>query len=169
MSARGVQKHHKHIFAKSPCRKLSPKFRQKISMSVFPRLFFCFKSRFRVFLRFSALKNTTKNVLQKKSCRKCFTKNSTKNPKPTFSRFIFYHVFGRFSMRGVQKHDKKYQQQKNLTLVLFRTPTHPPTTGVPGKKKIAGPLLWPCRLQALHSLSRLSRLSPLASRGLALT
>jgi hypothetical protein len=33
-------------------------------------------------------KNTTKNVLQNKSCRKVFTKNSTKNPKPTFSRFF---------------------------------------------------------------------------------
>jgi hypothetical protein len=33
--------------------------------------------------------NTTKNVLQKKSCRKVFTKSSTKNPKPIFSRFFF--------------------------------------------------------------------------------
>jgi hypothetical protein len=32
-------------------------------------------------------------------------------------------------MRGVQKHDKKYRK-KNLTLVRFRTLTHPPTTGV---------------------------------------
>jgi hypothetical protein len=50
-------------------------------------------------------KNTTKNVLQKKSCRKVFTKKSTRNPKPTFSRFFFITFFGRFSMRGVQKHD----------------------------------------------------------------
>jgi hypothetical protein len=69
--------------------------------------------------------------LQKKSCRKQFTKNSTKNPKPTFSRKDFYHVFGRFSMRGVQKHDQKNIEKINLTLVLFRTLTHPPTTGVP--------------------------------------
>jgi hypothetical protein len=32
-------------------------------------------------------------------------------------------------VRGVQKHDKK-NLQKNLTLVLFRPLTHPPTTGV---------------------------------------
>jgi hypothetical protein len=34
-------------------------------------------------------------------------------------------------MRGVQKHDKKNIEKINLTLVLFRTLTHPPTTGVP--------------------------------------
>jgi hypothetical protein len=48
----------------------------------------------------------------KKSRRKVFTKSSTKNPKPTFSRF-FSHVFGRFSMRGVQKHDKKISKNKS--------------------------------------------------------
>jgi hypothetical protein len=42
---------------------------------------------------------------------------------------FFSHVFGRFSVRGVQKHDKKISK-KNLTLVLFRALTHPPTTGV---------------------------------------
>jgi hypothetical protein len=34
-------------------------------------------------------------------------------------------------MRGVQKHDKKNIERINLTLVLFRTLTHPPNTGVP--------------------------------------
>jgi hypothetical protein len=33
-------------------------------------------------------------------------------------------------MRGVQKHDLKNIKKINLTLVLFRTLTHPPTTGV---------------------------------------
>jgi hypothetical protein len=57
-----------------------------------------------------------KKRLTKKSSRKLFTKKSTKNPKPIFSRFsfFFYHVFGRFSVRGVQKHDKKISK-KNLT------------------------------------------------------
>jgi hypothetical protein len=63
----------------------------------------------------------------KKSCRKVFTKNSTKNPKPTFSRFFFNHVFGRFSMRGVQKHDKK-NIEKNKSdpspFSYFDPPTH---------------------------------------------
>jgi hypothetical protein len=59
-------------------------------------------------------KNITKNVLPKKSRQKVFTKQSTKNPKPTFSRFFFIHVFGRLSVRGVQKHHKKISE-KNLT------------------------------------------------------
>jgi hypothetical protein len=63
-------------------------------------------SHFRVFFSDGSSK-----TLQKKSCRKVSTKNSTKNPKPTFSRFFFYHVFGRFSVRGVQKHDKKYRKK----------------------------------------------------------
>ena len=103
--------------------------------------FFCFIAFSGVSQRWE-FKNTTKNVLQKKSCRKVFTKNSTKNPKPTFSRFFFYHVFGRFSMRGVQKNDKKNIEEINLTLVLFRTLTHPPTTGVNDFFFIGGPLDW---------------------------
>jgi hypothetical protein len=86
-------------------------FNNKKSMSVFSQLFLFY----RVFGCFSAMgvqkhykKGYTK---QTKSCRKVFTKNSTKNPKPTFSRTFFYHVFGRFSMRGVQKHDKKYRKK----------------------------------------------------------
>jgi hypothetical protein len=81
-------------------------------------------SRFRVFFSDGSSKTLQKTFYKKNRAEKFFTKNSTKNPKPTFSRILFYHVFGRFSMRGVQKHD--------LTLVLFLTPTHPPTTGVPG-------------------------------------
>jgi hypothetical protein len=71
----------------------------------FSSTFFCFIAFSGVFQRWE-FKDTTKNVLQKKSCRKVFTKNSTKIPKPTFSRISFYHVFGRFSARGVQKRDK---------------------------------------------------------------
>jgi hypothetical protein len=83
--------------------KKKSKISTKNSMSVFPGLF-CFIAFSGVFQRWE-FKNATKNVLQKKSCRKVFTKNSTKNPKPIFSRILFYHVFGRFSMKGVQKHD----------------------------------------------------------------
>ena len=116
--------------------------------------FFCFIAFSGVSQRWE-FKNTTKNVLQKKSCRKVFTKNSTKNPKPTFSRFFFYHVFGRFSMRGVQKHDKKNIEKINLTLVLFRTLTHLPTTGVtdffffggPGPLKAAHYAVFPAQPQ----------------------
>jgi hypothetical protein len=69
-------------------------------------------SRFRVFFSEGVQKHHKKRF-RKKSCRKVFTKNSTKNPKPTFSRIFCYHVFGRFSMRGVQKRDKKYRKNKS--------------------------------------------------------
>jgi hypothetical protein len=62
-----------------------------------------------------------------KHYKKRFAKKSC--PKPAFSRLFFNHVFGRFSVRGVQKHNKK-NREKNLTLVLFWPLTHPPTTGV---------------------------------------
>jgi hypothetical protein len=103
-------------------------------MSVFPRLFLFYRV-FGWFQRWE-FKSTTKNVLQNKSCRKVFTKNSTKNPKPIFLRFflIKFLVFGRFSMSDEwsSKTRQKNIEKINLTLVLvfFRTLTHPPTTGV---------------------------------------
>jgi hypothetical protein len=72
-------------------------------MSVFPRFF--------GFIAFSGVsqrwgfKNTQKNVSQKASCRKVFTKIRPKIQNRFF--LDFSHVFGRFSVRGVQKHDKK--------------------------------------------------------------
>jgi hypothetical protein len=54
---------------------------------------------------------------------------------------LFYHVFGRCSVRGVQKHHKK-NPTINLTLLLFWPLTHPPTTGDRGHRffVVAGPL-----------------------------
>jgi hypothetical protein len=43
-----------------------------------------------------------------------FSKKSTKKSKTDFFSIFFYHVFGRFSVRGVQKHEKKISK-KNLT------------------------------------------------------
>jgi hypothetical protein len=53
---------------------------------------------------------------------------------------FFSHVFGRFSMRGVPRHDKINIEKINLTLVRFRTLTHPPTTGVADFFFWGGPL-----------------------------
>jgi hypothetical protein len=55
-----------------------------------------------------------KKRLTKKSCRKPFTKKSTKKSQTDFFSIFFYHVFGRFSVRGVQKHEKKISKT-NLT------------------------------------------------------
>jgi hypothetical protein len=62
-----------------------------------------------------------------KSCRKVCPKNRPKNPKPTFSRFFFNHVFGRFSVgvRGVQKHDKKISEKNLTTPGTFLAPEEP--------------------------------------------
>jgi hypothetical protein len=74
-------------------------------MSGFPR-FLCFIA-FSGACQRREFKSTTKtkNVLQKQSCRKVFTKQSTKKSKTDFFDF-FNHVFGRFSARGVQKQHK---------------------------------------------------------------
>jgi hypothetical protein len=55
-------------------------------MSVFSR----FVLFYRVFMCFSAMgvQKHYKKRFAKESCRKVFTKNSTKNPKPIFSRFL---------------------------------------------------------------------------------
>jgi hypothetical protein len=131
-SARGVQKHHKNTFCKKSMSKTFPKISTKISMSVFLD-FFCFIAFSGVFRRWE-FKNTTKNVLQKQIASKSFykkfgQKSKTKTKTDFFSIFL-YHVFGRFSVRGVQNTTKNIEKT-NLTPVLFwpLTLAHPPTTG----------------------------------------
>jgi hypothetical protein len=80
-------------------------------------------------------KRFTKKIVSKSFHKKFDQKSKT----DCFSK-MFYHVFGRFSMRGVQKHDKKNIEKINLTLVFFRTLTHPPTTGVTDIFFFGGPL-----------------------------
>jgi hypothetical protein len=72
-------------------------------------------SRFRVFLSDGS----------SKTLQKAFNKKNRVEKQKTLSRFWA------FLDEGVQKHDKKNIKKINLTLVLFRTLTHPPTTGVP--------------------------------------
>jgi hypothetical protein len=120
--------------------KKKSKISTKISMSVFPRLFLFY----RVFGCFSAtgVQKHYKKRLTKKIVSKSFYKKIDQKSKTDFFSNFFNHVFGRFSMRGVQKHDEKISQ-KNPTLVLFRTLTHPPTTGVTDFFFFAGPLSHP--------------------------
>jgi hypothetical protein len=100
-------------------------------MTGFPRVCFVL-SRFQVLLGDGSSKALQK-TFYKKIVSKSFyypvllQKNREKNPKLMFLDFV-YHVFGRFSVRGV-KHTKQ-NIEKNLTLVLFWPLTHPPTTGV---------------------------------------
>jgi hypothetical protein len=112
--------------------KKNQKFRQKFRCQ-FPLDFFLFYRVFGCFLAMGVQKH------HKKSCRKVFTKNSTKNPKPTFSRSFVYHVFGRFSMRGVQKHDKKISEKNKSDPSPFSY-SDPPTHHGGHRFFFAGPL-----------------------------
>jgi hypothetical protein len=99
--------------------KTFPKISTKNFDDSFSSTFFCFIAFSGVSQRWE-FKITTKNVLQNKSCRKILQKIRPKiqNAKPTFSRKGFITFLGRFSMRGVQKHDKKNIEKINPTLVL---------------------------------------------------
>jgi hypothetical protein len=54
-----------------------------------------------------------KKRFTKKIVSKSFYKKIDQKSKTDFFLIFFNHVFGRFSMRGVQKHDKKYQKNKS--------------------------------------------------------
>jgi hypothetical protein len=82
-------------------------------------LFYCF---FGCFSAMGVQKHKT-NIVSKRFYKKIDQKSKTD------FLLIFDHVFGRFSVRGVQKHDKTNIGKTNLTPSLFRTLTHPPTTG----------------------------------------
>jgi hypothetical protein len=47
-----------------------------------------------------------KERFTKITCRKAFTKKSTKKTKAGFFSILFYRGYGRFSVRGGKKHDK---------------------------------------------------------------
>jgi hypothetical protein len=95
-------------------------FLQKVHVENFPQNFdknfdvsfsstFFVLSRFRVFISDGSSKALQKNVLQKDRVEKFLQKSRPKLQNRFFLGFV-YHVFGRFSVRGVQKHD---------SLVLF--------------------------------------------------
>jgi hypothetical protein len=71
---------------------------------------------------------TLQKTFYKKIVSKSFYKKLDKNRKPIFFD-LFYHVFGRFSVRGVQKYDKRNIASIKLALVIFWPLTHPRTTG----------------------------------------
>jgi hypothetical protein len=87
-----------------------------------------------------AVQKHYKKRFAKKVASKSFYKAIDQKSKTDFFTIFFNHVFGRFSMRGVQKRDKKNIKKINLTPVLFRTLTHPPTTGVADFFSSGGPL-----------------------------
>jgi hypothetical protein len=97
---------------------------------------------------------------------KTFYKKSTKKSQTDFFSIFFYHVFGRFSVRGVQKHEKKIskksdqpryffglrgtnQPRRGPSLFFFSAPCGRPTTQWPSGSPLATRLSPPvcvCRL-----------------------
>jgi hypothetical protein len=94
------------------CKKsMSKTFAEKINQNFdvrFSSTFFVL-SRSRVFLSDESSKTPQdhKKHFAKTSCRKFFTKKSTKKSKTEFFSIYFNHIFGRFSVREVQSRDKK--------------------------------------------------------------
>jgi hypothetical protein len=133
--------------------KTFPKISTSTSMSVFPRLFLFY----RIFGCFSAMgvQKHYKKRFAKKSLRKCFTKQSTKSPKPTFSRFCYY-VFGRFSVRGVQKQDLKLSKKKSnpSPFLAFDPPTHHGGHRFFFNWRLAAPCSCPCPCPMPHAVAR---------------
>jgi hypothetical protein len=115
----------KMFLQKAHVKNFFPKIDKNFNVSVssnyflFSRLFVCFSAM--------GVPKYYKKRFENKSCRKVFTKKSTKNRKPIFLGF-FYPVFGRFSVRRVKKHHTINILKINLTLFLFLAsdpPTHP--------------------------------------------
>jgi hypothetical protein len=82
-------------------------------------------SHFRVFFSDGSSKTLPKTFC-KKIVSKTFYKKFDQKSKTDFFSIFFYHVFGRFSVSGVQKHDKKISGKKTdpSPFLAFDPPTH---------------------------------------------
>jgi hypothetical protein len=86
----------------------SQNFDQNFDVS-FSSTFFVL-SHFRVFFSDGSSKALQKTFYKKNRVEKFLQKIRPKVQNRLFAIF-FYHGFGRFSVRGVQKHDKKYRKK----------------------------------------------------------
>jgi hypothetical protein len=127
-SASGVPKQPQY-FCKKSMSKLFQQKTTKFRCQFFLNFFFVL-SRLRVFLQWE-FKNTKKgfetNIVSKVER---FLQNIRPKIQNRFFLDFVFHVFGCFSAREVQKHNKENIGKTNLTPSLFRTLTHPPTTVV---------------------------------------
>jgi hypothetical protein len=109
---KGVQKHHKHIFTRSPCRTLFPKFRPKNSMSVFPRLFLFY----RVFGCFSAMevqKHYKKRFTKKIVSKSLYKKFDQKSETDFFTNFLLSRFWAFLDEGRSKTRPKKYRKNKS--------------------------------------------------------
>jgi hypothetical protein len=109
---RGVQKHDKNKMQKVHVKNFFRENSQKIDKNfdvTFSSTFFVL-SRFQVLLS-DGSSQTLQKMFYKKIVSKSFYKKIDKKiPNRLFLDFV-YHVFGCFSVRGVQKHDKKSRKK----------------------------------------------------------
>jgi hypothetical protein len=96
-SAREVQKHHKNMFAKSPCRKLFPK---KIDKNFDVSFFLDFFIAFSFVSQQWELKKL-QNKIAKQIVSKSFLQKIRPKIQTDFFSICFYHIFRRFSVRRV--------------------------------------------------------------------
>jgi hypothetical protein len=120
VSRQGEFKNTIKIFWQKVRAKTFPKISTKISMSVFRRVFLFYRI-FGCFFSDGSSK-TLQKTFYKKIVSKSFYKKFDQKSKTDFFSKSFYHVFGRFWLRGGQKHDEKYIEKINPTLVLFGRP-----------------------------------------------
>jgi hypothetical protein len=92
---------------------------------------FLISSRFRVFLSDRSSKKLQQIFYKTNRVEKALQKNRQKIQNRLFIDF-FSHVFGRFSVRGVQKHYTRISKNESNPgpFLASDPPTHPPTTGV---------------------------------------
>jgi hypothetical protein len=108
-------------------------------MSVSPRLFL-FYSVFGCFLAMGVQKHNKKRFYKKNRVEKLLKKNSTKNPKPTFSRFVLSR-FWAFLDEGSSKTRLKKKYRKNKSDPCPFSYSDPPTHhGGHRSFVLAGPL-----------------------------
>jgi hypothetical protein len=139
----GSSKTPQKMFCKKSMSKKNPQKSTKISMSGSPRFFVL--SRFRVFFSDGSSKTLNKkNVLQKARVEKFLQKSRQKIQNRFFLDFGC-HVFGRFSVRGVQKHRlKRISKIKSDTGPFFASdpPNHQGAADFFGR--LLGPRPCPC-------------------------
>jgi hypothetical protein len=113
------------INAKSPCQKLFPrKFsNNQQNFRRFSSTFFGL-SRFQVFLCAGSSK-TQQKTFYKKNVSKGFYKQIDNKISNRFFSIFVYHVFGRFSVRGIRKHEKQISKKSLINPGTFLASEEP--------------------------------------------
>jgi hypothetical protein len=99
-------------------------FSRENSQKIDKNLDVSFSSIFLVLLRFPVLlsdgsSKTLQKTFYKKNRVEKFLQENRQKSKTDFFLDFFHHVFGRFSVRGVKKHDKKSHKKSDQPWYFF--------------------------------------------------